>query len=99
MITNLDPKPYSTAANVAERRATVAVPEEGIDWFDPRPEFDVGSNPILFGVASDIAGSADLDRSIPAHAEFWLSTPEDWEGTLEQIDHARTVLEAIARGK
>jgi hypothetical protein len=87
---NHDPKPYSTAANTPERRAATAT-DDGIEWYDPRPEFDVVDNPIL----------AAFRKYYPK------DRPEDWvwgidnghndPATPEQIDHARRVLERLAR--
>lgn len=107
MITNLDPKPWLVdevpARYTDDEIKESARSDNPILWqlarHDPRPEFDVGDNPILRGVVHDAEHSDDFAHDLRSHAEFWLSTPEDWEGTPEQIGHARTVLEAIVREK
>lgn len=92
-ITNLDPKPWEREGV----RCDFLKMQSG--WVrDPRPEFDVGDNPILLAVAQ----SPDEDWL------RWLAEPETDDGwyvlngrhesfSRRQIEHARAVLELIEK--
>lgn len=54
------------------------------------------ANPVLVSLREDSATSADLGHAVKAHAEFWLSTSDDWTGTPAQITHARRVLHLLS---
>lgn len=104
-ITNLDPKPWIDAHHASRRRFSkqIMVHREGGEEvgrlaYRPRPEFDVGDNPVLVAVAQSL--DEDWLR--------WLAEPESDDGfyvlngryepfTPEQIEHARTVLELIKK--
>lgn len=96
MIANLDPRPYIPRGNQESMRSADPSPFGNRMYYRPRPEFDVDDNPVLAFIAaqeepyrSDLLGSPD-------GLAFALY---DVEATPEQIDHARTVLEAIAGEK
>ena len=93
MSANLDPKPWQSPDGYGFRYAEHFLP---LIWL-PRPEFDVGDNPILVDLAERVAEGRDLATEA-AMFDFAL----DMQGirttaTPEQITHARTVLEAIVR--
>lgn len=91
-ITNIDPKPWEREGV----RSDFLRMQSG--WVrSPRPEFDVGDNPILQAVSdfefpADELASLDLARG-GDDRWFWLSQG----ATAEQIEHARAVLELIKK--
>lgn len=97
-ITNLDPEPYvDDRGNRYVEPVTLRQTREMT--YAPRPEFDVGDNPILEALAKD---AAEYNTSISDEADIYAGYAE-WgfdgigDATPEQIDHARTVLELIAK--
>lgn len=64
--------------------------------YDPRPEFDRPPvSGILAGLRDDMAGSSDLGGNVRSHAEFWLSSRDDWDATEAEIAHAHRVLSLL----
>lgn len=102
---NTDPKPYRNEDSAERLTTQEAQQDRATGWevtFDPRPEYDHPVNRILAGYREDVANSADLGHDVRATAEYWLSFSDDWDkdgltATPDEIDHARRVLERLAR--
>lgn len=76
-----------------EEAERFALPGDEVVWA-PR---DRNRNRVLIGFRDDLIGSSDFGGSVKAHAEFWLSTPEDQDATPAEIAHARRVLTLLTK--
>lgn len=112
MITNLDPKPWRSD-DIADYDGKWLRGSERtlrLSKYDPRPEFDVGDNPILRAFAENPTDAADLLAALGGPGPdfdytLWESSSDEskWDASVTsddgQIAHARTVLEAIVKEK
>jgi len=103
---NHDPEPWSVGSPIDGME--LRMPQEPtvpMEWteYDPRPEYDHAQNnepnPIIVDFREDPDLSYTLSELDPENIANpdWETWPVIWDATEEQRDHARRVLERLAR--